>query len=528
MASLGEYLNRSRRALSDGAYEDALSWCHRVLQYFPKCLEAYSILGQASFEIGQVKEAEETFKKVASADPENALAHRKLGLLFQQRGEIEEALWELLISRELEPDHPDIKGMIEKLPSDSNWVARPSPGLLGRLYMRQGLYSRAAAEFRALADSLDLRVALSESLWRIEEYEEAEEVCHRILQDSPDCVKALLLLGEISRKSPLAGDEGKRLWEQAKALDPLNAIARQLFAATPVVALFPETDMEIEEMAEAVSPTEEATPLGEELAVVLPLEGLEAPPPEIEEREEIAAEEEVTLVASLPMEEETGPSEEAGELPSWLAEGVEEKAVERGAEAEEMPPLPELEFPAFPQPETATEPEVTKEEEGPPAEATEVPEKMVPEWLAEAPGPAEEMKMAEARVEEVTEAPQWLAQTQEQPEGLELLDGEIRQIEERLQAEPTNIEAHLTLADLYVRAGRLEEALASYQNLMRIDPEALDRVRAGLENLVGRSPANLQAHRILGDVYVKVGRFKEAIQEYAAALPPQGTQSGNP
>lgn len=88
---------------------------------------------------------------------------------------------------------------------------------------------------------------------------------------------------------------------------------------------------------------------------------------------------------------------------------------------------------------------------------------------------------------------------------------------ERVQAEPQNLEARLSLARHMWRAQLREDALSHYAQLIRINA-ALDEVLKDLEAYVKETPQDVQALRTLGDAYLRVGRLDTAMALYKRAI----------
>ncbi|MBI2862240.1 MAG: tetratricopeptide repeat protein, partial [Chloroflexi bacterium] len=424
MASLRENLEEARRAAIGGDQEECLRRCQAVLDGYPKCLEAYALFGEACRNLGHIEAAGAVFQRVVSADPESVLGHWALGLIHQQQGDTNRAIGEILIAWEALPTNEELRAELERF--SPGLASQLTGGWLVRRYLQQGFYRRAATEARSiLADHpnrLDLQVALAEALWRQGEWDEAIDACRSLLERSPDCVKALLILAEIQAQEPLGRREAEALLERVKAIDPLNTIAAQLFAGTTAAQRFAPTDVELLERKEGAAEA---------------LVGL--------------AEQEVAAIGA----EEALPTREAGPTPAL------EKA-----------PAPAAE----------------------PALAQEIGEPLVAEptpALEETPTPPfEEAAMAAPPAPEVGE-----------PISIETYH-------QMLQADPSRHEIRLALAEQYVRQNAIDQALEEYQTVIRLAPSLLEQAVEGLEQVVATRPNHTQAHRLLGDAYVKNGRFR--------------------
>ncbi|MHB1005950.1 MAG: tetratricopeptide repeat protein [Chloroflexota bacterium] len=223
------FLDQARNAILACDYDQAVAACREALVFHPKHVEATTLLAEAYREQGRYAMAEDLLRRVLSADPENVLAHWALGLLLRDVDRPEEAVVSLAIARELAPTNAELMSDLLALANDTRAAVRPTRSLLGRYYAGEGLYGRAAEEFRAvLTDSprrLDVWAALAEVLWRSGEADEAARVCEAILAEAPHCLKALVILANV-----------RRLEREPAEADALLALARELDPAGATIA----------------------------------------------------------------------------------------------------------------------------------------------------------------------------------------------------------------------------------------------------------------------------------------------------
>ncbi|MHB1131463.1 MAG: tetratricopeptide repeat protein [Chloroflexota bacterium] len=231
MDPVAQELEEARNAILSSAYPEAVAACRTALTKCPKHVEVTTLLAEAYREMGLLEQAEDLLRRVLSADPENVLAHWALGLLLSDRERESDALASLNHARELAPGNPEILADLQNIAGDRRAAAKPTRGMLGRIYLTQGLYGRAAEEFRAVLAvdrlRLDVWVALARALWLGRESDEAAAVCEAILAESPDCVQALLLLAR-ARHQDGQNQEAERLLARAVDMDPAGTIAARL------------------------------------------------------------------------------------------------------------------------------------------------------------------------------------------------------------------------------------------------------------------------------------------------------------
>ena len=450
---LQEYVQQVDELVKSGRYDEALAHLRHILQHYPKFLHAYSLLGKTLLETGQDDVAEEMFQRVLSGDPEDFVARVGLGVIYDRRGDLQRAIWHMERAFELAPENDVIQEELRRLYGRRDGVVPPrvmlTRGALARLYARGGLFSRAVETFRSLfaeePERTDLRVALAEALWNDGQRVQAEDVCLRVLDELPYCLKANLILGEIWTHS--GREEAQVHLRRAEAVDPENQRAVEVLGdASPLspreVYLpyleYGTPEVPVERPAVGVPVPEEQALVDLERAAEIQIE-IPAWLEEIGLGEEGApsvsvVEEEGVAVPAWLMPEEWGPEVPApsevpvpAEIPEWLREVAppEAEAPEVPVPAEipewlrEVAP-PEAEAPEVPVP--AEIPEWLREMAPPEAEAPEVPAPAeIPEWLREvappeaeapeAPVPAEipewlrEMAPPEAEVPEALEAP---------------------------------------------------------------------------------------------------------------------------
>jgi tetratricopeptide (TPR) repeat protein len=456
--SLSKYCDEAKELIRADSYEQAIAICRHILRRYPKHVRAYRLLGEACLEKGDHVEAANLFKRVLGVDMEDMLVYVGLGIIFDEQGALDEAIWQLERAFELSPGNAEIRGELQRLYGDRDGTApaklKLTPAALGRLYLREELYQRAIDEFRGVletdAERVDIQVALAQALWWNGQKQDAAKVCDAILEKYPNCLKANLILGEILHDSGREG-EGEALLETARAIDPENIVAQALFrersprsSETVTVPRLDEKHLEeeIQEIrAEAPSPAQRVEP-GTESSFQRPQEGAEEAMPDWLRR----LQEEERESAEAPVPSPPGTQE----MPDWLRQLAQERA---GAEEEGVEPSdsgPELgdeQPPSWlrdlhePPKETVLE-QGTKEEEpeaGPPS--TEE----AGDWLSQlrAEGSGEEMP-----------APSIEPREEETPDWLRSMRAEAPQGEDTLMADE---DIPAWLADL--RRGTAEEGL---------------------------------------------------------------------
>ncbi len=427
--TLSEYCDEAKELIRADSYDQAIAICRHILKQYPRYIRAYRVLGEACLEKGDYIEAANLFKRVLGADMEDMVVYVGLGIVFDEQGALDEAIWQLERAFELNPGNAEIRKELQRLYGDRDGAApqklKLTSAALGRLYMREELYQRAIDEFRAVLEEdperADIQVALAQALWWSEQRQEAARICEAVLEQYPNCLKANLILGEILLSAGRQS-EAQSLLDTAQAMDPENVVAHELFhdkSPLPSEAVIvPRIDRE--EMDEELEEIRDEAPV----AGKGPGARKEGPPSGAGKRLDEATPD--WLRKLQEEEKESGPEEaatpsESQEMPAWLRELAEESpeqptdAAEAGGpldrETEEGMPtwLGALREEAEDLPSEETLPPVEPESIAEPASEMAAPEeetaaKAQEEILAPSPDTAEPFDMEGEIVEPVSAA----------------------------------------------------------------------------------------------------------------------------
>src|SRR5579875_4155489 len=233
--TLHDYLQETEDAIAAGRLDDALAHCQQILAQFPGSLEANRLLGEVYLAQGRLEEAQQSFDWVLMNDPENVVAYCNRALVCQKMSDVDTALDCYQQAYELSGGDSAIRKQFNQL---SAQVGQPpfmySRAGLARLYMRGDLLSHALLEWEAvlaaMPDRLDARLGLLETYWRRGNEEKVAQLSARIVEDVPECLKALVLLAYTT--APRDSQKAHELLQRAQALDPEMVMAQELFADT--------------------------------------------------------------------------------------------------------------------------------------------------------------------------------------------------------------------------------------------------------------------------------------------------------
>jgi len=233
--TLHDYLQETEDAIAAGRLDDALAHCQQILAQFPGSLEANRLLGEVYLAQGRLEEARQSFDWVLMNDPENVVAYCNRALVCQKMSDVDTALDCYQQAYELSGGDGTIRRQFNQL---SAQIGQPpfmySRAGLARLYMRGDLLSHALLEWEAvlavMPDRLDARLGLLEAYWRKGDEEKVAQLSAQIVEDVPECLKALVLLAYTT--APRNSQRALELLQRAQALDPEMVMAQELFADT--------------------------------------------------------------------------------------------------------------------------------------------------------------------------------------------------------------------------------------------------------------------------------------------------------
>lgn len=164
---------------------------------------------------GQWEQAKGLLQQWLSIDPENALAHTRMGIVLFRLNEAKEALAEFTKAKDINPDsaHPFVSLGRLFYANDDSENARKS-------------YEKAYNENKS-----DAAVAQAYVEWLIQEYEldKAQEIATALRENSPGELTPLLLDGIVAYMQGQT-DRAEQTFQKVLSLDPRNARATDLMA----------------------------------------------------------------------------------------------------------------------------------------------------------------------------------------------------------------------------------------------------------------------------------------------------------
>ena len=230
--TLRAYLAEIGDLIDHSFLDEAVAHCRQILTYFPKDLDALRLLGKAYLELGRHGDAADILERVLSAVPDDFVSHVGMGIIREDEGNLDSALYHMERAFEINPSNAVVQQELRRLYGrrDGLEPARIhlTRGALARMYVNGELFPQAVAELRACLsenpDRPDLQALLAEVYWRAEQQMEAAETCNELLTRLPYCRKANRILADIWESSGRP-EEASVYRKRLEALDPYEAYA---------------------------------------------------------------------------------------------------------------------------------------------------------------------------------------------------------------------------------------------------------------------------------------------------------------
>lgn len=309
MIPLAEAVVRAEAALGEGRLAEAEALVEAIRRVVPEAIAGQRLWARMALARGEQETALRILARILEIDPEDAEAWAASAKIRREQGEREEARALLQVAWECAPWRRDLRALLATWCREDGLEGGlfPTAAALSAWYVRQGFWSRASEECRAVLERVgtrwDVRQRLAVALWHQGARREAVAEAERALEERPELVGAIVVAAWGARER---GDESaaRRFRELVWMLDPLGESLERWARA---------------ERWEETSWLRE----GEVVMVEEPLPGLAAS--------------EVALLWDLPSDEEleaARPSEAVGvEESAWSREEIDERLGSRASEA---------------------------------------------------------------------------------------------------------------------------------------------------------------------------------------------------
>jgi tetratricopeptide (TPR) repeat protein len=232
--TLHEEIQAAEAEIATGHPEAALERCQQLQTRFPRALVIQRVLGETYLAQRKAREALAVLERALEGDPEDARACCARALVHQIHGDSSAALAWYRRACDIRPDDALLRDAYRELATHLHQPPyRPSNFGLARLYLRGALFTHAEREWQAILveqpDRLDAQVGLAETLWRAGDDTRALDLARRIVANTGNCVKALLIVSALEHAQG-NDDEARRLLARAAELDPERRIGLALYS----------------------------------------------------------------------------------------------------------------------------------------------------------------------------------------------------------------------------------------------------------------------------------------------------------
>ncbi len=403
--------NRDIEAMIDrNQIDEAFSHSRYILEFYPKHVDTYRLMGKALLEAQRFSDASDVFHRVLSSVPDDFIAHLGMSIIREDESNLNGAIWHMERSFEVQPSNAAVQVELRRLYGLRDGLSpqkiQLTRGALARMSAKSNLFSQAIAELRSVLSEdpqrPDLQVVLADMYAQSGSRMEAIETCNSLISKLPYCLEANRLLAEILPETERA-ERAQEFKDRLTELDPYYAHLSPVVRSVAQVSEGAVTIERYEHPGESLSSQtpeqpEWATSLGitiddetseqeESLDWLLPDPEDTALQPEGDSLEDIlqAGGEDDESESILAAEEVEQP--DVDEQPEWLVPDQGESSIQ----SDDVPIVDLL------QPEGELE-------EGDEAEtiSTEPSEvEQVPDWVSEAGEPSE------------VETPEWLRDAME-------------------------------------------------------------------------------------------------------------------
>ena len=228
--SLREYLRHIEDLIERGHLDEAVAHCRHILKSFPKAVAVYRLLGKAYLEAQRYDEAEDLFRRVLAAVPDDLVAHVAMSVIAEAKGDLDLAIAHMEQAFEADPSNTAVQEELRRLYGARDGVEPPrirlTRGALARMYYMGQLYPQAIAELRAALSEDPERPSWQLLLAKVYaaagQANEAVQTCSALLHKLPYCLDANRLMAELLAKAGRK-EEARSYLARVQALDPYMA-----------------------------------------------------------------------------------------------------------------------------------------------------------------------------------------------------------------------------------------------------------------------------------------------------------------
>jgi len=205
MISLKAYYIELEKLIDLGQYKDAIAHGKYILSKYPKCIEAYRIIGKSLLELKRYPEAKDIFNRILTVFPDDFVSHVGLSIISEDEKNLDLAIWHMELAFDVQPSNLAIQDELKRLFKlrDGEFPSkiRLTRGALIRMYARGELFQQAITEiYSVLAEDpkrIDLEVILARMQFLSGSVEDAVKTCNQIINKIPYCFEANQIMEKI-------------------------------------------------------------------------------------------------------------------------------------------------------------------------------------------------------------------------------------------------------------------------------------------------------------------------------------------
>lgn len=257
--SLRTYEKEIEEMIEQNQLSEAVAHCKQILQFFPKNISTYRILGKAFLEARQYKETADIFTRVLTVFPDDFIAHAGMSIVREAEGNLDAAIWHMQLAFDSQPSNIAIQAELKRLFDLRDGThpdkIRLTRGALVRMYARGELFQQAIDEIKsALTEEprrMDLQIFLAKMYFLAGDQEEALSISERLINDLPysfELNKILVAILHASETPKKAETFSKRLVE----LNPYQAYVNENYPSEDQV---PDEKVVIEKLMDVSAMT---------------------------------------------------------------------------------------------------------------------------------------------------------------------------------------------------------------------------------------------------------------------------------
>lgn len=236
--SLRTYEQEIEEMIEQNQLKDAVAHCKHILQFFPKNISTYRILGKSFLEAKQYKETSDIFTRVLSVFPDDFIAHAGMSIVRELENDLDAAIWHMQLAFDCQPSNiaiqEELKRLFDLRDGTHPEKIRLTRGALVRMYARGELYQQAIDEIKsALSEEpkrIDLQVFLAKMYFLSGDQEEALAISERLISDFPYCYELNRILVSIL-KNLGSGKNAEIYAARLIELNPYQAFVNDIYSS---------------------------------------------------------------------------------------------------------------------------------------------------------------------------------------------------------------------------------------------------------------------------------------------------------